>query len=185
MTKYFELFDDMTIRGRWHLSDVLLPNGVEPRLDGGVHLLDTSPLQCRVSRTGRVLDFCLTSFNTPVATSSLAQAVGRIARSDVQCLALEIAGQADWRVLNAVRVIRCLDETRSVFTKWTKDDHRGDLAGQYRQVTKLSLDSTCIPTDAHFFRIEGWLVVLVVSEAVKDAMERVGCVGAKFIALQT
>jgi hypothetical protein len=84
-------------------------------------------------------------------------------------------------VLNSLRVVRCLDEGRSEFIKWTEDDHRADLAGQYRQVTKLVLERSAIPVDAHFFRIDGWLVALVVSEVVKDAMERVGCFGAKFI----
>ena len=40
-------------------------------------------------------------------------------------------------VLNSLRVLRCIDEERSEFVKWTKQDHRADLAGQYRQITKL------------------------------------------------
>lgn len=184
MIRYFRLRDDMTIRGRWHLAEVLLPKGAEPPLDSGIQLRDNGRLHAAVSHTGRVLDFCLTSFNTPVATTELAQTVSRVAGPDVQCLPLEIAGQAGWSVLNAVRVIRCLDESRSEFLKWTKDDHRSDLAGQYRQVTKLVLNATGIPGDAHFFRVEGWLVALVVSEAVKQAMESAGCSGAKFIELQ-
>jgi hypothetical protein len=40
-----------------------------------------------------------------------------------------------------------------------------------------------IPPDAHFFRVKDWEVGLIVSEVVKYAMERVGCVGAEFIAL--
>jgi hypothetical protein len=83
--------------------------------------------------------------------------------------------------LNSLRVVRCLDEQYSEFLKWTKEDHRADLAGQYRQVTKLALRASAIPADAHFFRIEGWTVALVVSELVKTAMESVGCLGAKFI----
>lgn len=69
--------------------------------------------------------------------------------------------------------------------KWTKEDHRADPAGEYRQVTKLFLAPDRIPSGAHFFRIDGWLVAVIVSDAVKDAMERVGCKGAKFIALPT
>ena len=33
--KYFRLRDDVTIQGRWHLSDVVLATGVEPLLDAG------------------------------------------------------------------------------------------------------------------------------------------------------
>ncbi len=31
------------------------------------------------------------------------------------------------------------------------------------------------------FRVEGWLVALIVSEPVKEAMEQIGCFGAKFV----
>jgi ACT domain-containing protein len=83
-------------------------------------------------------------------------------------------------VLNVLRVVHCVDEARSEFLKWTMNDHRSDLAGQYRQISKLVLDAGALPSDAHFFRIESWLVGLVVSSDLKDAMESVGCVGAKF-----
>jgi hypothetical protein len=75
----------------------------------------------------------------------------------------------------------CLDEKRSEFTKWTKNDHRADLAGQYRMVTRLRILTEQVPRDAHFFRVEGWRIALIVSEGVKEAMERVGCLGAKFV----
>lgn len=84
-------------------------------------------------------------------------------------------------VLNSLRVVLCLDERRSELLEWTKNDHRSDLAGQYRQVTNLVVDCERIPRDAHFFRIDGWRVALIVSADVKEAMERVGCLGAKFV----
>lgn len=167
------------------MAEVLLPGGAEPPLDAGIPLNDSGPLTGRVSHAGRVLDFSLTSFSVPVVTARLAEAVSKIAGADVQCLPVGIAGQSGMMVINTVRVIRCLDERRSEFIKWTKDDYRADLAGQYRQVTKLVLDPTSVPVNAHCFRVEGWLVALIVSEEVKEAMESVGCMGAKFIALQT
>jgi hypothetical protein len=181
--QYFHLRDDVAIHGRWHLSDVLLPDGSEPPLDSGTTIHDRAPLTAIVSHPGRVLEFTLTSFNVPVVTPGLARAVADVAGPDVECLPLRVADQSGLMVLNALRVLRCLDEGRSEFIKWTKLDHRADLAGQYRQVTRLALARDAIPADAHFFRIEGWLVALVVSERVKKAMERVGCFGAQFLEL--
>ena len=181
MIRYFQLRDDMTIHGRWHLAEVLLPSGEEPLLDVGIPLHDVGPLEGTVSHTGRVLDFSLTSFAVPVATRKLADVVSAVAGADVQSVPVAIAGQSSMMVLNSVRVIRCIDEGRSEFIKWTKSDHRSDLAGQYRQVTRLILDLAAVPRDAHFFRVEGWVVALIVSEEVKVAMERAGCGGAKFI----
>lgn len=181
MMRYFQLRDDVTTRGRWHLSEVLLPTGVEPLLDAGVSIWPSGALTATVSHAGRALEFSLTSFNVPIATSKLAQAISSVAGQDVQCLPVDIAGKAGMMVVNAVRVVRCLDEARSEFVKWTDKDHRADLAGQYRQVTKLIVDPAAIPLDAHVFRIEGWLIALIVSADVKEVMERVGCIGAKFI----
>ncbi|WP_437605688.1 DUF1629 domain-containing protein [Sorangium sp. So ce834] len=171
----------MTIKGRWHLGEIRLRSGLEPLLDAGHRLDATEPLRGEVTHAGRILEFSLTSFNVPVATTALANAVSSVAGSDVQCIPLEIAGQTGMLVLNSVRVIRCLDEERSEFIKWTKQDHRSELAGQYRQITKYVLNESALPNDAHFFRIEGSLVELIVSDAVKAGMESVGCLGAKFV----
>ncbi|MGK4000933.1 imm11 family protein [Sorangium sp. So ce1024] len=181
MRRFFVLRDEMTIKGRWHLGEIRLRSGWEPLLDAGHRLDAAEPLRGEVTHAGRVLDFSLTSFNVPVATTALANAVRAIAGGDVQCIPVEIAGQTGMFVLNSVRVIRCLDEERSAFIKWTKQDHRSELAGQYRQITKHVLDENAIPNDAHFFRIEGSLVELIVSGAVKAGMESIGCFGANFV----
>jgi hypothetical protein len=171
----------MTIAGRWHIGEIRAMDGVEPVLDAGQWFDSRLPLFGLVTRPGRVLDFSLTSFAVPIVSSTLAEAITAVAATDVQWLPVDIAEQTGMMVLNALRVIKCLDESRSEFIKWTKQDHRADLAGQYRQVTSLTVDPKAIPSDAHVFRVEGWLVALIVSEDVRAAMERVGCVGAKFI----
>lgn len=79
-----------------------------------------------------------------------------------------------------LRVIECIDEGRSEYLKWTKSDHRSDLVGQFRMVSKLKLSRASIPPDANVFRLAGWLVGLIVSERVRSAMEAVGCQGARF-----
>lgn len=185
MTRYFELFDDVAIPNRWHLGSVTLSDGAEPRLRVGISFDLNEVPSIPVTHAGRVLDFSLTSFAVPVATKKLADAVSGVAGGDVQLIPVCIGTQQEMVVLNALRVVRCLDETRSEFVKWTKQDHRPDLAGQYRQITRLVLDGAAIPPDAQVFRIDGSLVELVVSEHVKEAMETVGCLGAKFIELPT
>jgi hypothetical protein len=182
MRRLFQLRDDVTTPGRWNLGEVRTAAGVEPLLDAGTPFSGgTEELQAALTKNGRVLDFSLTSFATPIASSAIASAVEAIAGPDVQCIPVKVGGQSGMKALNALRVISCLDESRSEFIKWTMHDHRADLAGQYRQVTKLFLDPKAVPHDAHFFRIQGWLVALIVSEDMKNAMERVGCLGAKFV----
>lgn len=180
MGRYFQLRDQV-FAGRWHVGEVTGPDGSAPRLIAGIPLIDPPPLSAQVTHLGLVLDFSLTSFAVPITTHAVARAVSTTAGADVQSIPVRIAGQTGMQVLNAVRIVRCVDESRSEFLKWTAQDHRADLAGQYRQITKLRLDPRAIPSDAHFFRVADWKVALIVSEAVKDAMDRAGCAGAKFI----
>ncbi len=179
MRRFFRLLDDLTIPHRWHIGEVRAPDGVEPLLGDGIACA-RDDLSADVTDHGQVLEFFLTSWAVPIAAAPLAKAVVDVAGPDVQMVPVRIETQTGFDVLNALRVVRCLDESRSEFMKWTEQDHRADLAGQYRMVTKLLLDTARIPDDARMFRVEGWLIALIVSEEVKVAMERVGCFGAKF-----
>ncbi|MGE0143796.1 MAG: DUF1629 domain-containing protein [Planctomycetota bacterium] len=183
MSRYFRLSDDVAIPNRWHLGAASLSDGTEPRLRAGIRFDSTEVPRIPVTHAGRVLEFSLTSFAVPVATEKLSRAMSVVAGSDIQPIQVFIGKQTDMLVLNVLRVVRCLDETRSEFLKWTKQDHRPDLAGQYRQITRLILDAASIPPDAHSFRIDGSLIEIVVSEQLKEAMESVGCLGATFIEL--
>lgn len=180
MRRLYELSDDVSLPGRWHLGEITAADGSYPFLDAGVVFIGDGHLTVRVSRPGRGLAFSLTSFAVPVATKALGEAIVRVAGGDVQCLSLNVAGRVDRVALNATRVVDCIDESRSEFLKWTPRDHRADLAGQYRQVTRLVIEASRVPNDAHFFRLGGWPIALVVSERVKTAMEEAGCRGAMF-----
>ncbi len=176
---YFKLMDDMRIPERWHLGTVLADDGTEPLFDDGIRC-EPRPLFAEVTRSGRALDFTVSAFNTPIARTSLANAIAAVADSDVQCLPVLVEKQANFCVLNAVRVVRCIDEDRSKFGKWTEEDGRPDKVGKYRGVPHLRIDTRMIPEGAHFFRLRDWEVALIVSEQVRTAMERAGCLGAKF-----
>lgn len=180
-SKYFELCDDVTISNRWHLGAAILADGTEPRLVAGIRLGSPETVRIQVTHPGRRLEFSLTSSAVPIVTPRLANAIRAVVdERDLQCVPVCVDGEIAMVALNAVHVIRCLDERRSEFVKWTMQDHRSDLAGQYRQITKLVLEGSAIPERAKLFRIDGSLVELIVSEDVKDAMEATGCFGAKF-----
>jgi hypothetical protein len=178
--KYFQLRDDVHIPSRWHLGEVRLADGAAVNLRKAQPLALSGPVSIDVGVPGRSLEFSLTSFAGPIATARLAQVIGELAEQDVEVIPARVGGRDGYAALNATRQVQCLDETRSTFTKWTMEDHRADLAGQYRMVVKLRVDPTSVPQDAHLFRVEGWRVALIVSQAVKDAMEASGCFGATF-----
>lgn len=183
MTSYFRLIDDLTVSQRWHLGVAALADGSEPRLRAGLRYDMREVPDIAVTRPGRPLEFSLTSFAVPFVTPALGKAIVAAAGDDVQLVPVRIASSPEMAILNVVRVLPCLDEQRSAFVKWTAADHRSDLAGQYRQITKLSLDRAAIPPDVGVFRIWGSLVEIVVADRLKAAMEQVGCFGLTFCAL--
>jgi hypothetical protein len=184
--RYFDLADDMSerMRNRWHLGRVRLHDGTVVFPNLGLLMDAQAKLTVDVTHIGRVLEYCRTSFNVPIANGSLTGAIKSVAGEDVQCLPVTIAGQAGMMVLNAVRTVRCVHEGLSEYDKWTEDMGRPDKLGQYHYISKLILDKAAIPPDAHFFRVKDWTVCLIVSETVKNAMERVGCYGAEFTELE-
>jgi hypothetical protein len=180
MKKFYRLLDDVNVPNRWHLGEIFEVEGTSLELWHGIARYSEKPLTVKIDRSGKSLDFCMTSFAIPVAKTPLGHAIGAIAGPDLQRISVMIDGFRDYEVLNSVRIIGCLDEANSIFTKWTPKDHRHDLAGQYRMVTKLVLDPKRVPSDCHFFRLEGWHIALIVSQDVRRAMEDAGCLGALF-----
>jgi len=178
---YFDLRDDDTIPNRWYLGELHDMHGIElPEYYRETRYQSFPALVVDLERPGRPLDFTMTIVR-PVVSQTLAQAMAGAAGDDLQCLPVGVVGHPGALMfLHSTRIVRCLDESRSEWTKWTPNDHRADLAGSYRQVIDLTLDVDQIPSDAHFFRVWGWEVALIVSEVVKDVMESTGCLGARF-----
>ena len=180
MRNFFRLMDDVHIPQRWHLGEVIERGGAPVELGSGTPIRVAEPLTLEIDLPGKELDFCMTSFAVPVAKKVLGTAIVEIAGNDLQRFPVIIDSRQDYEVLNSVRIVKCLDEGRSEFIKWTHRDHRPDLAGQYRMVSKLRIDLGRVPPDSHFFRIDGWLIALIVSGELRQEMEEAGCLGAIF-----
>ena len=83
-------------------------------------------------------------------------------------------------ILNTLRVIRCIDEARCVEVRYfTPEDGQPEKVGQYRVVSGMRIDPAKVE-GARIFRPWGWTVALVVSEDLKQALEREGVTGTKF-----
>lgn len=79
-----------------------------------------------------------------------------------------------------VDIIDCVDEDKSKYIKYEKDDlARPDKAGDYKVFNKMVLNLNKI-NGKHIFRIKGYLVYLVVSEEIKSIIENNNVVGCLF-----
>ncbi|WPB78792.1 hypothetical protein KYC5002_06450 [Archangium violaceum] len=140
------------------------------------------PICLSVKPTGVAIEYT-ESMGIPVVHRRVVSLFERLGlQKEVQFIPVEVEGQAEpWFILNALQVIRCIDDARcdEVFY-WGPEDGEPDRIGEYSNVRGLKVDPEKIG-GAHIFRPWGWLVVLIVSERVKRAMEEEGITGTKFI----
>ncbi|OJT16812.1 hypothetical protein BO221_47775 [Archangium sp. Cb G35] len=184
MNRFYDLTDDMDQPGRWHLRHPVDEHGqkINPWMFIESRRLDCDGLiRFPVKPDGRELEFTQSSFSIPVVHHRVVQLFERLGIQDVQFLPVEVQGHGGpWFILNALRVIRCIDEARCREVRHFKpEDGQPERVGEYRVVSGLRIDPTKVG-DAHVFRPWGWTMVLIVSEDVKQAMEHEGLTGPVF-----
>jgi len=185
--RYFELHDDVDVPGRWHLSDPV--DGELRALDDiwqfteGRQVAVGQQLRIPVDVPGRALDFTLAGASVPILHVRTVPLFLERAPGDVQVLPVSIEGQPDqYCILVATRCIPCLDEAASRVQFWLPEDGLPEKVGQYSSVRDLHVDPERVG-EAHVFRVEGWPGPLIVSEDIKQALERLGATGMKFTAV--
>ncbi|WNG52226.1 hypothetical protein F0U60_04680 [Archangium minus] len=186
--KYYELYDDKYIPGRWH---VRMPRDDEEgreelfdvwRFNEGRVLNIEKPIRLSVEPPGIPLEFSH-ALGIPIVHRRVVAPFERLGlQKEVQFIPVEVEGQTEpWFILNALQIIRCIDDARcEEVLYWLPEDNRPDKLGGYRNVRGLKVDPEKIG-EAHIFRPWGWKVVLIVSEHLKRAMEDEGITGIKFL----
>ena len=81
--------------------------------------------------------------------------------------------------LVATKLIRCIDEKASQVQLWRPEDGLPEKVGKYYSVDGMRVDKSKIG-NAKVLRTEGWDIALIVSEDIKDALERIGATGTRF-----
>ncbi|MDY7225384.1 imm11 family protein [Hyalangium rubrum] len=181
--RFFELYDDVSAPGRWHLGSPTSMQGEEVedwQFTDGKLLHIEGRLKVPVEHEGRPLDFSETNLKIPVVHVRVATVFAELAPDDVQLIPVDIEGQPDqYLILVATRRVRCIDEKASRVRLWTPEDGVPHKVGQYRDVRDLHIDKARVGT-TKVFRPEGWLGTLIISEDIKGALERMGATGVKF-----
>jgi hypothetical protein len=185
MTRYFRLTDDMTLPGRWELGTPI--NGQGQELGSWLFMAGRpahvdGQLWLPVAHPGKALDFSFADAGGfPVVTQSVARVLSEMAPGDVQLFPVKVGSLPEpYFLVNVARTVKCIDDEASEEVQyWTPDDGEPERAGEYRAVAGLRIEPSKIG-DARVFRTWGWMVVLVVSEDVKEALERTGATGLYF-----
>ncbi|GMU06938.1 imm11 family protein [Corallococcus caeni] len=185
-TRFYDLHDDFRAPGRWEPGD---PQDLEDKVVGDVWMFTAGrpvdppgPLHIPNEARAAPLDFSLAGAGlTPVVHPRVAAVFARLAPEDVQLIPVDIEGQPEpYFLVVATRLIRCVDEAACLeLLHYGPGDGLPARVGQYRSVRGLRIDPTQVGR-ARVFRPWGWPVTLVVSEAVKEALEKEGVTGARF-----
>jgi hypothetical protein len=184
--RYFALRQDVYVPGRWYLDEPVDPEGQELediwQFTEGRPLHVEPLLQVPLHRHGKSLDFSTTSMGaTPIVHPKVAGVFEQLAPDDVQLFPVRVEGQAEpYSLLNVTKLVTCIDDSASDEVQyWQPEDGRPEKTGRYRSVLGLRIDKARVG-DAKVFRTWGWTVALIVSEDLKDALERTGAIGMKF-----
>ncbi|HZI10464.1 MAG TPA: DUF1629 domain-containing protein [Myxococcus sp.] len=184
--RYFELEQNLYIPGLWYLDEPTDLNGQEVddiwQFAAGRVVDIREPLRVPLYRPGNPLDFSTTCAGvTPIVHPKLASVFSELAPGDVQLSPVQVEGQPEpYFLVNAMRLVKCIDDSackRVLY--WTPEDGRPEKTGTYRNVVGLRIDKSKVG-GAKVFRTWGWSIALIVSEDLKEALERTGATGMKF-----
>ena len=185
MNQYFELLDDRQSHSRWHLGTPI--DEQEQEVDpwqfkkGRVLNLGCVP-RFPLDIPGDSLDYCWAAFSIPVVHERVVQLFERLKVQDVQFIPARVERHTGpYFILNALRIIRCIDDSRCRRVDyWKPKDERPDKMGEYRVVSGMRIDPAKVG-DARIFRPWGWRVALLISEDLKLALEQEGITGTRFV----
>ncbi|QRN93561.1 suppressor of fused domain protein [Archangium violaceum] len=185
LKRYFRLNDDVYIPGRWdlgtpmdaqgrNLDDWLFRKGTPLPIDGRLRI----PLR---GGEGTVLDFTEAGLGVPVVSARVASIFAAMAPGDMQLIPVDVEAHAEpFYILVCTHLVKCIDDEKSGEVQyWKPEDGRPEMTGTYRVVYAMRIDPTKVG-DAQVFRTRGYEGDLIVSEDVKQALERVGATGIRF-----
>lgn len=148
----------------------------------GRPLPDPGPLKSKPFRDGPQRSFSVAnSGRTPIADEQVASAFRELAPDDIQVFPVDVEGATKpFYIINATKCFKCVDEANSRKVElFPPDGTAPERAGKYRAIYGLRIDVSKTG-DARVFRIQGYQSALIVSEEIKNALERIGNLGVHF-----
>jgi len=175
----------IALPARWYLGRPLSTDPDESfygeEFTMGIRQTVRGALTVEIDYDGVPLDFTFAALDAPVVNATIAEIFRGVAPNEVQMIPTAVEDKSEpYFILNAVRLIDCIDHERSVIQYWPEDDmERPEKAGKPEMVIELRLNQEAIPPGVQVFRVQDW-PQLIVSEAIKNELVRCGTRGVKF-----
>ncbi|WP_375759621.1 imm11 family protein [Corallococcus exercitus] len=144
-------------------------------------LPDPGPIDSQISYPGERRSFVLAGVEeTPIGSEAVANVFREFALGDVQLFPVSIAGESErYFVVNAIKLMDCIDEERCLEVQHYPPGSFPEFAGEYRWIYGLRIDPSKTE-GAQVFRLKKFKTAFIVSEDIKNALERVGNLGLSF-----
>ncbi|HZI12544.1 MAG TPA: DUF1629 domain-containing protein [Myxococcus sp.] len=183
--RYFKLSDDVYLPGRWSLGHPVDSSGRQ--LDDPWQFRVGAPAQLKegvtvpVEHPGKPADFSHAAFSIPIVHARVAAIFTTLAPREVELIPVHIDSRpGPYFILNALHAVKCIDDAASEEVQyWTEEDGLPDKVRTYFSVAGMRIDPSKVG-DAKVFRTWGWTVALIVSEDIKQALERANVTGTHF-----
>jgi len=148
----------------------------------GRALPEPGPIKARISHPGKTRAFVFAGVEeTPIGSEALANVFRTLAPDDVQLFPVRVDGELErYFVVNAIKVVDAIDEPRCREVQhYDEEAPPPEYEGEYRWIYGLRIDPAKTE-GAQVFRLKKFKTAFIVSEEVKNALERVGNLGVSF-----
>jgi hypothetical protein len=177
---FFMLEENVHVRNRWFLGDFQsTDSGDRERLTGYAPCIGTFDID--PGDGGRPMDFSLTAYGLPIASKVLAHTISELAGNKVKLVDAHIRGYGEFKFVQCLNSIDCVDRTNSKFDVFEDDDLIASRRGRIKAFLKFVVRPESIPPDAHFFHAGGWNFRPIVSEEMKRIILSNGENAVKFL----
>ncbi|QNM95560.1 imm11 family protein [Chitinimonas koreensis] len=180
---FYRILADPAATTRWYLKSPTDLHGIEvdPRIfTQGLCVNSLQPLNLPLRRPGYEVDFNFCDFDMVVTPAVINVELERLVGEVIQRIPVQINGSSNkYEILNICNLVQCIDESKSMYTKWTDSDGRPEKIGEYRMIAKISIDPLAA-NGHHIFRLSGWPIALIISEEVKSLLETRKVSGIKY-----
>jgi hypothetical protein len=137
------------------------------KVDVGLRLTVGCASECRLH------DVNFAASDLIVCKRRAAEILSAVCGESIQLVPVAIRGiptnDGDLFLIQILEVVDCIDTELSEYTRWTKSDHRSDLAGKFRMMMKLTIDG--VRASGHLlFRPAGWEIAIIAHEKVVTAI---------------
>jgi hypothetical protein len=144
-------------------------------------LSDPGHLKAQISHPGTKRAFVFSVIEkAPIISEAVANVFRTMAPTDVQIFPVSIEGESERHfVVNVTKVVDCIDEARCQEVQHYPEGSFPEYEGEYRWIYGLRI-APSKTEGAHVFRLMKFKTAFIVSEDVKNALERVGNLGVSF-----